>query len=96
MVSDYNHKNNSDLRLYSTFLEYLKVPSIASDVEKLIDHYEIKFYDFGKLKHKRWRGWKLIVGNNVYESPYNSQKEWQEAMDIINKNDFIRNLQFKQ
>lgn len=92
MVDNYNLANGSDLRVYSTFLQYLRVPSIASDVEKLISLYHIKFYEYSIPRHKRWKGWKVIIGSNTYESPYNSQGEWEEAMKVINEKDLIRNM----
>ena len=44
-------------------------------------------------RRKLWKGWKVIVGSNTYESPYKSQGEWQEAMDKANEKDNIRNIQ---
>ena len=54
--------------------------------------YDIKFYEEDVPKHKRWKGWKVIVGKNTYNSPYKSQGDWQEAMKEASAKDNMRNV----
>ena len=93
LVHDYNKEHEDEpLRVYSTYLEFLKHPELYSDMMKLIDKYGIKFYEENVPKHKRWKGWKVVVGKNTYESPYTKQSEWEEAMKEMNAKDNIRTI----
>ena len=94
LVHKYNLKHKDEpLRVYATYLEYLDVPELRDEMLSLIKKYDIKFYEEDVPRRKLWKGWKVIVGSNTYESPYKSQGEWQEAMDKANEKDNIRNIQ---
>lgn len=91
LIHDYNetHKNQKPLRAYATFLEYLKVPELAEEMSELIDKYKIEFY--AEPKHiAKWGEWKLRFGNKDYPTPYASQSDWVEAMEMASKNDTVR------
>ena len=91
LVHDYNetHKNEKPLRVYATFLEYMKVPELAEEMSELISKYKIEFYS--EPKHiAKWADWKLLFGNKEYPTPYANQGEWVEAMEKASKNDTIR------
>lgn len=91
LIHDYNkaHKDEKPLRAYATFLEYLKVPELAEEMSELIDKYKIEFY--AEPKHiAKWGEWKLRFGNKDYPTPYASQSDWVEAMEMASKNDTVR------
>lgn len=92
LVYDYNctHRNKKPLRVYSTFLEYLKVPSLKDEMEALIDKYEIKFYDDQPSESLGWSDWKLMIGPNEYPTPYANEAEWKLAMMEKSKEDTAR------
>lgn len=94
LVHKYNLKHKDEpLRVYATYLEYVDVPELRDEMLSLIKKYDIKFYEEDVPRRKLWKGWKVIVGSNTYESPYKSQGEWQEAMKKANEKDNIRNIQ---
>lgn len=90
-IYDWNkeHYGEEKLRVFFAILEYLKVPELHDDIEALIDKYEIEFYvPMGEMMTKDnpvWNGWKLIIGNKEYPSPFHSRKEWEDAMETQNK-----------
>lgn len=93
LVHKYNLEHKDEpLRVYGTYLEYVDVPELRDEMLSLIKKYDIKFYEEDVPKHKRWKGWKVIVGKNTYNSPYKSQGEWQEAMKEANAKDNVRNI----
>ena len=91
LIHDYNaeHRNKKPLKAYATFLEYLKVPEIASEIQALIDKYDIRFYTEPK-RIAKWGDWKLLFGNKEYPTPYADQGEWVRAMEEASKKDTIR------
>ena len=93
LVHKYNLEHKDEpLRVYGTYLEYVDVPELRDEMLSLIKKYDIKFYEEDVPKHKRWKGWKVIVGKNTYDSPYKSQGDWQEAMKEANAKDNVRNI----
>lgn len=91
LIHEWNraHPDDEPLRAYATFLEYLKVPSLADEMMKLITKYEIKFYS--EPKHiAKWGEWKLLFGNKEYPTPYADQGEWEKAMKIASTKDNVR------
>lgn len=86
LVSDYNneHEDQEPLRLYYTFLEYLKMPDLNYEMVTLIAKYHIQFYAEPK-RIAKWPDWKLIIGNKEYPTPYKSEEEWAAAMEENNK-----------
>lgn len=93
LVHKYNLEHKDEpLRVYGTYLEYVDVPELRDEMLALIKKYDIKFYEEDVPKNKRWKGWKVIVGKNTYNSPYKSQREWQEAMKEANAKDNMRNV----
>lgn len=91
MISEVNAKYHSDLRAYATFLEYLKVPSLCMEMQKLIKKYNIKFYSEPK-KIAKWGDWRLVWRGKEYHTPYENDKEWQEAMIEYSKTDTKRQV----
>lgn len=91
LISEYNatHRNKKPLKAYSTFLEYLKVPEIREDMEKLIKKYGIEFYE--EPTHiAKWSDWRLLYGTKEYPTPYKDVAEWQTAMEQNAKQDTMR------
>lgn len=86
------HPDEEPLRVYATYLEYLNVPELHDEMAALIKKYNIKFYEEKLPKHRRWKGWRVKVGSNYYESPYKSQGEWEAAMEEMNNKDNMRNV----
>lgn len=91
LIHDYNeaHKDQEPLRAYATFLEYLKVPELKGEVEKLIDKYDMKFYS--EPKHiAKWEKWRLVFGTKEYPTPYANHEDWEKAMEEAGKHDTAR------
>lgn len=86
------HYGEEKLRVYFTVLEYVDDPEIGEEIKELIDKYEIEFYiPNGEMMPRGvpvWGDWKLIIGTKEYKTPFHSQKEWEEAMDKNNKEQF--------
>ena len=79
-----DHYGEEKLRVYYAIIDFVDDPVIGEKVRELIDKYEIEFYmPDGKLFPKGnpvWSGWKLIIGNKEYPSPFHSRKEWEDTM----------------
>ena len=84
---------DADLRLYSTWLDYLKQDDLREDMEKLIEKYDMKFYAADPEKIADWKDWELIIGRNHYPTPYEDEKAWKEAMKKQGEKDTDRILQ---
>lgn len=93
LVFNYNemNKNKRPLRLFATFVDYLDVPELREDMEKLIKKYHIMFYDSPK-RCAKWGDWKLLWNGREYQSPYANQTEWAEAMAKQAENDSMRKV----
>ena len=63
-------------------LEGLDLPIIATELEELIDRYEIEFY--GHISKKEglapWRIWKMVWNGREYKTPYADENAWEMAM----------------
>lgn len=83
LVHEYNqaHPDEEELRVYSTFLEYLKQEDLEEPMRNLIDKYGIKFYEENTKVMAHWHEWKLIIGDKEYPTPYKTEEDWQKAMD---------------
>lgn len=80
-VYEYNKKHpKQKLRVYSTFLEYLKQEDLKEPIKEMLDKYEIKFYEENTKVMAPWHEWKLIIGNKEYPTPYKTEEDWEEAM----------------
>lgn len=90
-IKKYNDENKGGekLRVYYSIIEYVDDPTIGEKVHELIDKYNIEFYmPDGEMYPKGkpvWGHWKVILGNNEYESKYQSQKDWEKAMEDNNE-----------
>lgn len=93
LIHDYNveHPDQEPLRVYDTYLEYLST-DLHDDMVDLIKKYDIKFYKAHIPRHKRWKGWHVIVGNKRYDTPYENMDDWKAAMDEAGKKDSDRIL----
>lgn len=94
-IYEYNNDTNSDLRLYRTFIEYLKYDELREPMLELIHKYSAKFYSEDPKKTAKWSDWKLLMGDRVHPTPYKDEKEWKEAMAERNNSDSDRNLSRK-
>lgn len=99
LIYEYNQRHNKEIRAYSTFLDYLKCDELNEPMRKLINKYEIKFYEEDEKKMAKWAKWKLIIGDTEYHTPYKNEEEWEKAMEEESKKDTARimhrNLQDK-
>ena len=83
------HYGEEKLRVYFAVIDYTEEPEIGDKVKELIDQYEIEFYmPNGDMMPKAtpvWGFWKLIIGTKEYASPFDSQGEWEKAMEKNNE-----------
>ena len=94
LVYEYNQEHHgADVRLYSTFLDYLKNDDLRPEMERLIDNYRVKFYEEDKKSLADWGKWKLIIGNKEYLTKYENYQAWEEAMQKAEDTDNARLLQ---
>lgn len=86
IISTYNreHPDEEPLRCFATFLSALEIPDLMQEVDELIKRYGIKFYGAKLSEHKKWKGWHVIIGNSRYGTPYESQSDWEKAMELEN------------
>lgn len=94
LVSKWNklHKDKKPLKMFSTFLDWLKEPSLAIEMKELIDKYHIEFYDVPATDTKEnWGKWKLIYNGAEYYSPYSTLEEWEEAMQSESERQVAQN-----
>lgn len=93
LVSEYNkaHPDLAPLRVYDTFIDYLKVPELADKMAELIRKYDIKFYASPK-RGARWEKWRLVWNGKEYPTPYKNPEEWMDAMKKANQNDTVRQV----
>lgn len=82
------HPDEKPLRMFSTFEDWLKEPTLEAELTGLVEKYEIKFYHVPKTDTKgSWGKWKLIFNGVEYYSPYQNRSEWEAAMDKNNTKD---------
>lgn len=87
MIQSYNKEHNANVRLYSTYIEYLKHDELREPMLELIKKYDVKFYSEDPKKMAKWGEWKLIIDGEEYPTPYKNEKEWQREMEKKNYND---------
>ena len=88
-ISEYNkaHPDEEPLRVFQTWLDYLKEPELEPRMRELIERYDIKFYRvLNKWENKKsyFKKWKMLIGDKWYPTPYESMSEWEEAMSKRN------------
>lgn len=92
LVHKYNKENpEANLRLFDTFVEYLKVPELKSEMLRLIQKYNIKFYKSPK-RCAKWPLWRMIWNGKEYKTPYATPEDWLKAMETASKNDTARKV----
>ena len=89
-IYEYNKETGSDLKLYRTFIEYLKYDELRAPMLDLIKKYNVKFYSEDPKKTAKWGEWKLYIGNQAHPTPYKDEKEWREAMKKMSGSDSAR------
>lgn len=80
-VYEYNKEHlDKPLRLFATYLDFLKLPSIAEEVQALIDKYDTKFYKPSKNPEsdKHWSEWRLVIEDKEFSPKYKSRKDFDE------------------
>lgn len=87
IISSYNKEKGTDIRLYSTWIEYLKHDELREPMLELIKKYKPKFYMEDPKKTAKWDEWKLILDGKEYPTPYKNEKEWEKAMEKKSYND---------
>ena len=91
MIQSYNKDHpDADLRAYATFLEYLKNDELKKPMEELIKKYDMKFYMEDPKKMADWKYWVLRVGDQVFMTPYENERDWEKAMKQKEKSDTAR------
>lgn len=80
LIHDWNveHSGEEPLRVYAGFLQWAKHPALREAVEKLVEAYDIKFYDFDWkcFNKENWPKWKLVYDGKEYPTKFKSQEEW--------------------
>lgn len=89
IISEHNKKYGDDLKVYATFLEYLKVPDLTAEMTYLIKKYNIHFY-CEPLKIAAWKDWRLVWRGKEYYTPYANEGAWEKAMVEYGKTDTKR------
>lgn len=82
MTYEYNKEHpDNPMRLFATYLDFLKVSAIADEVQTLIEKYGIKFYKPSKdpESEKHWGEWRLVIGGEEYLPKYASYEEFEES-----------------
>lgn len=97
IIKEWNdaHPKERPLRVYYTFIEYAKTPSIANEIQELIEKYDIKFYRESFDTPSKWSDWHLKIGNRIYKTPYADINEWEKVMganDLTNQNAAVDNI----
>lgn len=87
LIHAYNKEHNADVRLYSTYIEYLKHDELREPMLELIKKYDVKFYSEDSKKIAPWGEWRLILDGEEYPTPYKNEKEWEKAMEKKTYND---------
>lgn len=84
LVHEYNTerkpKSEEDLRLFATFVQYWKDKTLREDMERLIEKYNIQFYNVPNTEMTRWGEWELIIGNKEYPTKFATVDDWENAM----------------
>ena len=87
------HPRKPKLKAYQTFIEYLKYPELAEEMEKMIVKYEIEFWGEDTKRMCDWADWKLVIGKKEYPTPYADYQAWEEAMKIRGTQDNVRKIE---
>lgn len=87
LIHAYNKEHDADVRLYSTYIEYLKHDELREPMLELIKKYDAKFYSEDPKKIAPWGEWRLILDGEEYPTPYKNEKEWEKAMEKKTYND---------
>lgn len=100
MIYEWNkaHPREKKLKVYKTFLEYLKQDELVEEMKNLIFVYEIEFWGENKKVRCDWEDWKLIIPKpdgtkEVHPTPYKDEHEWEEAMQEASKKDTVRQIE---
>lgn len=87
-LDNWNKEHPTDrLRAYDTWLDALKIDSLKDEMQALIDKYHVAFYSEDKKSMAKWGKWRVVVGAKEYPTPYKSEKDWKEAMEMASKMD---------
>lgn len=93
VISEYNKTHDKPIYPFSAILSGLEIESISSDVEKLIEKYDMKFY--GPINKKqgaaRWQDWKMVWNGKEYYTPYADEGAWEQAMAEQHQGQVIEN-----
>lgn len=92
IASDWNKEHDEKIKLYAAFLSYLKEPTLEKEMLELIKKYKPEFYATTEESNESvdWGEWKLKAFHKEYKSPYQSESDWQAAMDKQKHNDSAR------
>lgn len=95
IISSYNHDHpeQEPVRLYSTWIEYLKYDELREPMLELIKKYDAKFYMEDPKKTAPWGQWRLVFNGEEYPTPYKNEKAWKKAMEEAGKKDTARIMQ---
>lgn len=79
------HPDQPKLKCFQTFLDWMKEPTLESEMRSLAQEYQIELYHVPPTDTKgNWGKWKLVYDGTEYYSPYQSQAEWKVAMELRN------------
>lgn len=82
LIKEWNdsHPDDEPLRVCGTILDWAKNDRLAYDVNRLIEKYDMKFYDFDKrcFNKENWGKWKLIYDDKEYPTKFPTRKDWED------------------
>lgn len=92
LIHDWNvrHPYAPELKMYATFLDYLKQEELRPAMEELIQRYSISFWREDEKKMAKWGDWKVVIGGKEYPTPYKTYEDWEKAMEELSKTDSDR------
>lgn len=89
LIDDWNKKHPDDkpLRVWATYLDWVKRPELKQEMNKLIEQYNIQFYhaDNAQGQNGTWDKWHLLYNDTEYYSPFADRADWEKEMEARNR-----------
>ena len=94
LVYEYNEEHHAELRLFKTYLEWLRLDELRDELLELMTKYDVKIYRWPRSVGK-WERWHLEWNGQKYYTPYHNGHEWRADMREKNKSDYLRHLDLR-
>lgn len=76
LIAEYNRTHpEAIIRVSDTFIEWSKTMGLSTSMKAFFESYDVKFAK--PYSTKKWRQWKLKVGDTWYDSPYKTRVDWE-------------------